>query len=177
MLSKFRAGTVLALISIFCPCVVLGQAASRSTGHRNLQPHARLLRRSEGLTIIAAALKLRPRLVGYDCSHLVHVVYERAGFPYRYSTAGQLYFGIGEFRRVMHAQPGDLVVFRDKGKNGHVGIMVSPAQGLFFSGLNHGPGVSSYISPYWRARGYPHFFRYIRTAPLGRHINETARIQ
>jgi cell wall-associated NlpC family hydrolase len=127
----------------------------------------RLLQPDDGLTIIAAALKLRSLLdSGYDCSHLAHVVYKQAGFPYEYATAAQLYSGVREFRRVMHPQPGDLVVFPDRGKNGHVGIMVSPAQHLFFSGLDHGPSVSSYTSRYWRARGYPHFFRYSRKVAL-----------
>jgi len=161
---KFRMTVALVLTCGIVPCNVLAQQTKTlrtdQRSHRRTGVH--LLQADNGLTVLAAALQLRSQLnSGYDCSHLVHAVYEQAGLPYKYATASQLYAGIGEFRRVFHPQPGDLVVF-DSGKHAHVGIMVNPAQRLFFSNLSHGPAVSSYLSRYWRARGYPRFFRYIQ---------------
>jgi hypothetical protein len=115
------------------------------------------------LAILGAALDSRHHPVSTaDCSHLVHALYERAGFPYGYAPSSDLYLGIEEFQRVSNPQPGDLAVWR-----GHAGIVVNPLQHSFFSLLNSGPGVDSYDAPYWRQRGRPHFFRYIKAAPSG----------
>ena len=46
------------------------------------------------LSVIAAALDGRLRLQSGDCSHLVHAIYERAGFPYRYASSSDLYAGV-----------------------------------------------------------------------------------
>jgi hypothetical protein len=114
----------------------------------------------QGLAIIGAALESRkPTDSNADCSNLVHAIYERAGFTYSYSNSSELYAGIKEFRRVLHPQPGDLVVWR-----GHVGIVISPVQHSFFSAMRSGRGVEFYDSPYWQARGRPHFFRYLKAA-------------
>jgi hypothetical protein len=122
---------------------------------------ARLLVSSDqGLQIIAAALESRkPTNSNADCSNLVHAIYERAGFTYAYSNSSELYRGIKEFRRVVHPQPGDLVVWR-----GHVGIVISPVQHSFFSAMRSGRGVEFYDSPYWQTRGQPRFFRYLKAA-------------
>ena len=115
----------------------------------------------EGLAVLDAALKSHPRPgLKSDCSHLVHSIYERAGFPYAYASSADLYTGIAEFRRVFRPQPGDLVVWP-----GHVGVAVNPAQSSFFSALRSGQGVESYDSAYWKERGRPHFFRYVKKAP------------
>src|ERR1700674_4527544 len=51
----------------------------------------------EGLAVLGAALKSHPRPgLKSDCSHLVHAIYERAGFPYAYASSGDLYRGIAE---------------------------------------------------------------------------------
>jgi hypothetical protein len=117
---------------------------------------------SEGLTILGAALDSRHHYADFsaDCSHLVHGLYERAGFPYEYASSSDLYAGIDEFLRVASTQPGDLAVWR-----GHVGIVVDPVQHSFFSVLRSGPGVDSYDAPYWKQRGRPRFFRYVKPAP------------
>ena len=36
-----------------------------------------------------------------------------------------------------------------------------------------GPGVDSYDSPYWKQRGHPRFFRYLKPAPGG--VNKSIR--
>jgi hypothetical protein len=123
-----------------------------------------LLTPNEGLAILGAALDSRHRHSDFssDCSHFVHVLYGRAGFHYEYASSSDLYEGTGEFRRVATPQPGDLAVWR-----GHAGIVVSPAQHSFFSVLHSGPGIDSYDSPYWRRRGQPRFFRYLKPTPTG----------
>jgi hypothetical protein len=122
------------------------------------QPKATALRpvtRHEGLAIVHAALHSRRHEA--DCSHLVHALYERAGFPYDYAPSSDLYEGIDGFRRVAHPQPGDLAVWV-----GHAGIVVNSAEHSFFSMLSSGPGVDFWDSAYWKQRGRPHFFRYLK---------------
>jgi hypothetical protein len=118
-----------------------------------------LVNSDQGLAIIGAALESRHTDANADCSNLVHEIYVRAGFPYSYANSSALYQGIKEFRRVMHPQPGDLVVWR-----GHVGIVISPAQHSFFSAMRSGRGVEFYDSPYWQGRGQPRFLHYVRAA-------------
>lgn len=123
----------------------------------------RLLTQGDGLAILGAALDSRRRTASHpDCSHFVQGLYSQAGFPYEYASSSELYVGVGEFQRVTSPQPGDLAVWR-----GHVGIVVSPLQHSFFSLLRSGPGVDSYDAPYWKQRGRPRFFRYVKTAPSG----------
>ncbi len=105
----------------------------------------------DGLAVIAAALDSRIHLSREpDCSHLVHAIYSRAGFPYRYAPSSDLYAGTREFQRVSHPQAGDLVVWQ-----GHAGIVVNPAQHVFFSALRSGFGTDAYDAPYWKGRGRP----------------------
>lgn len=120
-----------------------------------------LLTPDDGLNILGAALEQRHRsLRGLDCSHLVHAIYERAGFPYPYSSSAELYAGIEQFQRVTAPQPGDLIVWR-----GHVGIVINPQKQSFFSAMRSGRGVEKYDSHYWRARGHYRCFRYIKATP------------
>ena len=111
-----------------------------------------------GETIVNAAWE-RERQTGRrpDCSHLVHAIYIRAGFPYTYLRSSDLYRGADEFQRVTDPQPGDLVVWK-----GHVGIVVYPAQRIFFSAMRSGLGIDSYDAPYWKRRGHPYFYRYMK---------------
>jgi hypothetical protein len=101
-----------------------------------------------------------------DCSHLVHDIYEQAGFPYEYVSSRELYVGSTNFTRVRVPQAGDLVVWR-----GHVGIVIDPQQHSFFSFVSSGPDTQFYDSPYWRARGMARFFRYVTDKPL--HADRT----
>src|ERR1035437_4047858 len=124
---------------------------------------SRPLTASEGLAILGEALDFRHHAnLPEDCSHFVHELYGRAGFPYEYASSSDLYAGIDEFRRVASPQPGDLAVWP-----GHAGIVVNPAQHSFFSALSSGHGVDSYDSPYWKQRGRPRFYRYVKPVPGG----------
>jgi len=109
------------------------------------------------LLVISAALGRQGSRSKPDCSHLVHEIYSRAGFPYSYSRSSDLYSGINEFRRVTTPQVADLIVWP-----GHIGIIVSPTQHSFYSSLRSGVGVDFYDSSYWRGRGKPRFYRYIK---------------
>ena len=52
----------------------------------------RALTLSEGLTILGVALDSRHRHADFsaDCSHFVHGLYERAGFPNEYASSSEL---------------------------------------------------------------------------------------
>jgi hypothetical protein len=153
---------------IFCVLVVwiLATAAafaqqSRSATHEPDKTTPRLLTPNDGLAILSAALESRHRpSANPDCSHLVHAIYEKAGFSYAYQSSSDLYAGVPEFRRVPHPQPGDLIVW-----HGHAGIVINPLQHTFFSALRSGFGVNVWDSPYWRRRGSPRFLRYLEEAP------------
>lgn len=133
----------------------------RESNQRQSASNVRLVSLDEGLAVLGAALDARhQRAFTSDCSHFVHGLYQRAGFSYPYASSSDIYSGIDAFERVTAPQAGDLVVWR-----GHVGIVVSPAQHSFFSLLRSGAGVESYDSPYWRRRGHPRFFRYVKTDP------------
>lgn len=122
---------------------------------------AHTLTRDDGLAVVETALDEHVRMRGKrDCSHLVHAIYDRAGFSYAYADSRDLYRGTDDFRRVKKPQPGDLVVWR-----GHVGIVVNPARREFYSFLRHGPGIDEYDAQYWKRRGPVRFYRYIKGEP------------
>jgi len=161
----------LATVAVFCSlalCVLSAQqtvqdnTASRGDAAKNhTRKTGQTLTTDEGLSVIAAALDTKARRdSAHDCSHLVHEIYQRAGFPYAYASSDDLYSGVEGFRRVKKPQPGDLIVWP-----GHAGIVVRPSRHLFFSFLTAGPGIDDYDSRYWAGRGKPHFFRYIKHDP------------
>jgi cell wall-associated NlpC family hydrolase len=123
-------------------------------------PHP--IARTEGRKILATIRTIHAESESEtDCSHLVHAVYEQAGFPYDYVSSRELYIGSTNFTRVRAPQAGDLVVWR-----GHVGIVIDPKEHSFFSFVRSGPDTQFYDSPYWRSRGIARFFRYITEKPL-----------
>ena len=110
------------------------------------------------LSIMAAALDARGRRRSErDCSHLVHAIYEEAGFPYSYAPSSQIYAGTEGFMRVKQPEPGDLVAWK-----GHVGIVIRPSEHIFFSYMRSGPGTDDYEASYWKSRGRPRFYRYVK---------------
>jgi cell wall-associated NlpC family hydrolase len=138
---------------------------SRSTANQtpadqglNSQLQLRPITLDDGLAILSAALDSRHyKAFSTDCSHFVHGLYERAGFPYAYAPSVDLYAGLDQFERVFNPQPGDLIVWL-----GHAGIVINPAQHSFFSLLHSGATVATYDSSYWKKKGHPRFFRYIK---------------
>jgi NlpC/P60 family protein len=155
-------------IALLLTAVVVGAAFSQpsrskadsheiSEGHAT--GHSHPLTDDDRLSLIAAALDARVRRDEPDCSHLVHAIYEQAGFDYAYAPSSDLYAGTEDFQRVKKPEPGDLVVWR-----GHVGIVIKPSQHVFFSFLSDGPGIDDYTSSYWKHRGKPRFYRYIKAS-------------
>ena len=127
-------------------------------------PEPRPIARAEGRKILATIPTVTLDAESEsetDCSHLVHEVYERAGFVYDYVSSRELYIGSANFTRVRVPQAGDLVVWR-----GHVGIVIDPKEHSFFSFVRSGPDTQFYDSAYWRSRGIARFFRYVSKKPL-----------
>jgi len=132
-------------------------------------PGPRPIARAEGRKILATIPTVTVDVESEfetDCSHLVHDVYERAGFVYDYVSSRELYIGSTNFTRVRLPQAGDLVVWR-----GHVGIVIDPKEHSFFSFVRSGPDTQFYDSPYWHSRGIARFFRYVTEKPL--HADRT----
>jgi cell wall-associated NlpC family hydrolase len=154
--------TIWLVLCGFAPS--LGSAQTRRTAGAVPGAQARhrgsvTLTPDDGLSVIVAALDSHFHPAGQrDCSHLVHAIYDRAGFSYPYASSSDLYVGNDHFKRVTHPQPGDLVVW-----SGHVGIVVNPARRAFFSTLGDGPGIDHYDAQYWRQRGPARFYRYLKS--------------
>src|SRR5215471_11576921 len=153
-LFTFGLGTAPAQESASPQTVQSPTANSSRKGHK----HQKTLNAEDRSTLLRVALESRaPRRAERDCSHLVHSIYERAGFPYAYADSDDLYDGTEGFQRVSKPQSADLVVW-----HGHVGIVTQPSHHSFFSFLSRGPGIDDYQSRYWRGRGKPRFYRYVK---------------
>ena len=152
-----RRGVSLALIVGWVCLLGLPLAYAESGAPKASIPKDRLLTAKQGRAIVAAALDLdRPSRRTLDCSHLIHAVYENAGFDYPYQSSYDLYAGAAEqFARVKSPHAGDLIVWP-----GHVGIVVNPSQHSFYSLVSTGAEQQDYEGPYWRSRGTPRFYRY-----------------
>lgn len=110
----------------------------------------------QGEAVAAFALQSEKRVRSKpDCSHLVHLLYARAGLIYPYQDSRVLYRGIGDFQRVKTPQAGDLVVWL-----GHVGIVLSAQEKTFLSSVRSGIITESWMAPHWVRRGRPRFYRY-----------------
>jgi hypothetical protein len=110
----------------------------------------------QGEAVAAFALQSERRIHPKpDCSHLVHLLYARAGLIYPYEDSRVLYRGISDFQRVKTPQPGDLAVWL-----GHVGIVLSPEEKTFLSSVRSGILTESWTASHWARRGRPRFYRY-----------------
>jgi hypothetical protein len=152
------------IFAALCLVTALGQNVRPASAETH---GPRPIARTEGRKILAAIPTVDVESESEtDCSHLVHDIYEQAGFPYEYVSSRELYIGSTNFTRVRVPQAGDLVVWR-----GHVGIVIDPQQRSFFSFVSSGPDTQFYDSPYWRSRGIARFFRYVTDKPL--HADRT----
>lgn len=153
----------VALFGVLTLCSL--RAQEKSADGSSISPHRaaprKTLNKEDRQAVLNAALDWRKsRPSGHDCSHLVHSIYMRAGFPYRYADSDDLYAGVQGFQRVSRPQPGDVIVW-----HGHAGIVVKPSSHTFFSFLSAGPGIDDYRSRYWRTRGQPRYYRYLKNDP------------
>jgi len=171
---KFAVVTVLTVVTA---CTVYAQKAAKAEGRPaaasstdNDASHGPSLTDEDRLSLIAAALDARVRNDEPDCSHLVHAIYQQAGFTYGYAPSSELYAGVDGFQRVKKPEPGDLVVWR-----GHVGIVIKPSQHIFFSVLSTGPGIDDYTTSYWKHRGKLRFYRYLKSSSAVRSSPQLVR--
>jgi len=142
------------------PALSSPNQVTQKAEHRG-QEASRGMTSTDEQLILNAALRNHARSDSrLDCSHLVHVIYGRAGFSYSYAKSSDLYRGAQGFRRVSRPEPGDLIAWP-----GHVGIVVNPPQHSFFSKLRAGLGIDFYDAPYWKRRGVAHFYRFVKVPP------------
>ncbi|HTS06632.1 MAG TPA: NlpC/P60 family protein [Candidatus Eisenbacteria bacterium] len=153
-----------AMVAAFCGIVLLAGQAQQTPDNQSARPHHKTTRRrtltaDDRKAVLATAMDWKQiHHTGRDCSHLVHDIYEEAGFPYRYADSEDLYTGAQGFQRISRPQAGDVIVW-----HGHAGIVIHPARHTFFSFLSSsGPGIDNYRSRYWRGRGEARFYRYIK---------------
>jgi cell wall-associated NlpC family hydrolase len=162
--TSFRLAILLCGVALMSP--LWGNPQSQTSGGMRQpasavdyrRPRTGALTQDDRLSLIAAALDSKThRYSGRDCSHLVHAIYEQAGFHYPYAPSSDIYAGMQPFQAVRKPQAGDLVVWR-----GHVGIVIKPSKHIFFSLLSSGPGIDNYQAPYWRSLGRARFYRYVK---------------
>jgi len=153
-----------AMVAAFCATALMMAQAQPENPQPTRPSHKttrkRTLTADDRKAVLATAMDWKQiHHSGRDCSHLVHDIYEDAGFPYRYADSEDLYTGAQGFLRVSRPQAGDVIVW-----HGHAGIVVQPARHTFFSFLtSRGPGIANYRSQYWKGRGQPRFYRYLKT--------------
>ncbi len=159
-----RFGTAIA--SLVLLAVAIPSTAQNTRPRHRHSSGAHLLNKGLGQAVAERALQTHAwDYYASDCSHFVNAIFDAVGLPFPYTNSVKLYTGTEEFRRVLHPQPGDLIVWR-----GHVGIVIDPLEHTFYSMLRSGLRLSSYRSSYWRQRGYARFFRYVMTpSVLARH--------
>ena len=150
-LARTAAWACSLTFGVMAPC---GGAAAHP---QESGPTARLVNAEQGRQIAEAALEQDEPVRGtQDCSHLVQQVYSAAGYEYAYVSSFDLYAGNENFRRVRHAQAGDLITWP-----GHVGIVIDSRQHTFYSLVRSGLKIEDYLGPYWRSRGRARFYRYV----------------
>lgn len=170
MTRSARASIYFAVLVFAIPLLAQEPAHVR---HKPRVPQSALLNQDLGEMVVEAALNThRWDYYGFDCSHFVQAVFGAVGLPFEYANSIKLYKGAEEFRRVLHPQPGDLIVWQ-----GHVGIVVDPEEHSFYSMLRSGLRLSTYDSPYWKARGRTRFLRYAAPAGQREHAVKMARLR
>jgi len=159
---KMTGRFILVAMCLATASAALGQNIRPTSAE---EPEPRPIARAEGRKILATIPSVTIELESEsetDCSHLVHDVYQRAGFVYDYVGSRELYIGGStNFTRVRVPQAGDLLVWQ-----GHVGIVIDPKEHSFFSFVRSGPDTQFYDAPYWRSRGIARFFRYVTEKPI-----------
>lgn len=154
---NFRIRSLCPLVPLCLGALALCLPVRAAQSSSANEPTFHLISTKQGHEIASAALhqdELGSAVS--DCSHLVHQIYQDAGYDYPYASSFDLYAGNDHFRRVRHPQPGDLIAWR-----GHVGIVVNPKQHTFYSLVRSGLQTEDYLSPYWRSRGTPRFLRLV----------------
>jgi hypothetical protein len=148
--------SVLKLGLVFlCLLTVIGGRVARAETDDDSSATV-LVSPEQGEAVAAFALQSGRRIrLKPDCSHLVHLLYARAGLIYPYEDSRVLYRGISDFKRVKTPQAGDLAVWL-----GHVGIVLSPEDKTFLSSVRSGIITESWTAPHWVRRGRPRFYRY-----------------
>jgi len=152
---KKRAHGLAALVACVCLAAFSPAGVRSATFGEDAVAGSRLLSEKEGRGIVKAAWKLQRIGGAQDCSHLIHLIYQSAGFAYPYQSSFDLYSGAEKFARVKSPHAGDLVVWP-----GHVGIVINASQHSFYSLVRSGLEEQDYDGPYWRSRGSPRFYRY-----------------
>jgi hypothetical protein len=160
-----RSAIKFALLSLLWTAtavpVARAQAAARTQSlavqtQSDDAPDGVLMSVEQGQALADFALHSGPRVRPKpDCSHLVHLLYARAGLIYPYEDSRVLYRGIAGFERVKTPQPGDLAVWL-----GHVGIVLSPEDKTFLSSVRSGIITETWTAAHWKRRGRPRFLRY-----------------
>jgi hypothetical protein len=171
--------SVLKLALLFL-CLLTAIASPAARAETDDDSSAKVLvspEQGEALAAFALQSERRIRRPKPDCSHLVHLLYSRAGLIYPYQDSRVLYRGVSDFQRVKMPQPGDLAVWL-----GHVGIVLSPEDKTFLSSVRSGIITESWTAPHWVRRGRPRFYRY-RIGPdadmnlLARIMNDDSLLQ
>ena len=149
-----RSTLNFALLFLCLLVAIAGPAAKAETNDDYGQTVLLSPEQGEALAAFAslAEKRMRPKP---DCSHLVHLLYARAGLIYPYEDSRVLYRGVSDFQRVKTPQAGDLVVWL-----GHVGIVLSTEEKTFISSVHSGILTESWKAPHWARRGRPRFYRY-----------------
>jgi len=150
-----RSALKLGLV-FFCLLNAFGTGTARAETDDNSST-TELISPEQGEALAAFALQSERRIrhPKPDCSHLVHLLYARAGLIYPYQDSRVLYRGVSGFNRVKTPQAGDLAVWL-----GHVGIVLSSQEKTFLSSVRSGIITESWTAPHWARRGRPRFYRY-----------------
>lgn len=158
------------LALIFLSLLTVTAEPATAAGIEDDSTSAVLLSPDQGDALAAFAARSEKRIRSKpDCSHLVHLLYSRAGLIYPYEDSRVLYRGVNDFQRVKTPQAGDLVVWL-----GHVGIVLSPEEKTFISSVRSGILAESWMAPHWVRHGHPRFYRY-RIGP-GTDMNLLAKV-